>query len=764
MWYHFAFMAISIAMLGMTTGAVLVYKYQQKIDRDPLHYFRLSAVACALAIVFSFLVHLSIPFQSPKELVAIIALAITFACIAMPFVASGVGITIALTKFGTSVKRLYAADLVGAGVGCLLFFLLLTYVDGPSAVLINAGIVGLVGLGLSQPRWLKLVPIALLVIGAANAITFNMGKPLVRLVWIKGGLDPKPLYETWNSYSRIAVYDDPLIAGKPFGWGLSSKTVLEDSVPKQLLLNIDAGAGTVLTGFNGDLRSVNYLKYDLTNFAHYLRPNSDVLALGAGGGRDLLSALVFDQHSVTGVEINKAIVNALDVEFARFTGLITKHPKVKLVNQEARNFIARSKGKYDIIQVSLIDTWAATAAGAFALSENSLYTREAWIDFIAHLTDRGVLTFSRWWVKDNPAEIYRLVSLASSALRGAGIADPRKHILLVRNDVASSGGPDGIGTILVSKQPFSSEEISTSQAICDSLDFTFALSPQHTSDNNLALLTTEAGAEQVSRATALRLSAPTDNDPFFFHVVDLSSVFSGKMLTQGGVSFNMKAVLILLVSAFIVLALTFLFIVLPLRKSADGKLGPVGRKYLFYFAMIGLAFMLVEISQIQALNIYLGHPVLSLTVALFSILIASGIGSFYAGTTEKGKLVRLALIPVTALIIGIATPGILEASHSAELFTRIAVSVGLLFPLGFFMGMAFPIGMDRARTSEVAKFSPWFWGVNGATSVCGSVLAMLFSLSYGISSTYFIGVAIYAGVVILFYRLSSSRSVSLPHA
>lgn len=750
MWYHFAFMAISIAMFGLTAGAVAVYRFQKFFDRDPLHYFSLSAIASSVLIVFSFFVHLSIPFLAPKDLVGALSLGLTFSVIALPFVASGIGITLALTRFGIPVGKIYAADLVGAAIGCLVFFLLLNYTDGPSAVLINAGGIGFVGLRLTRHKYYRLFPLLILLFGVANAITFSASKPLLRLVWIKGGLDPKPLYETWNSYSRIAVYDDPLIAEKPFGWGLSSRTILEDSVPKQLLLNIDAGAGTVLTEFDGDLRKVSYLKYDLTNLAHYLRPGSDVLALGAGGGRDLLSALVFGQKSATGVEINQAIVDALDNKFSEFTGKLSRYSNVKLINQEARNYIVQSSLKYDIIQVSLIDTWAATAAGAFALSENALYTQEAWEEFIEHLYSGGILTFSRWWVVDNPAEIYRMVSLAASALRATGVQDPRAHIMLIRNDFPSSGGPDGIGTILVSNKPFSASDVQATQALCDSMNFVFALTPQSSVDPNLAMLTTLDGPSQLSSAMGLKLAAPTDDNPFFFHVVNISSIFSTKLLDQGGVSFNMKAVLILLVSMVIVILLTLVFIILPLRSSGMEPLGRQGRMYLLYFAAIGLAFMLVEISQIQSLNIYLGHPVLSLTIALFAILVSSGIGSFFAEGKRMSRVARLALIPAVALVIGVITPIVLDATHASQLATRIVVSIALLFPLGFFMGMAFPIGMSSVQASSMSGFSPWFWGVNGATSVCGSVLAMLLSLSWGISMTYFIGVGLYACVVLIF--------------
>src|SRR6185295_11229342 len=180
----------------------------------------------------------------------------------------------------------------------------------------------------------------------------------------------------------------------------------------------------------GDPEAVSHLKYDVTNVAHYLRPNSRVVVVGTGGGRDVLSALLFNQRQVTGVEINESIIDLVNRRFGDFTGHLDRDPRVQFVNDEARSYIARSPDRYDLIQISLIDTWAATAAGAFVLSENSLYTLEAWQTFLNHLEPNGVLTFSRWYFP-LPGQVYRLTSIATAALMDLGIKQPRDHIIVV---------------------------------------------------------------------------------------------------------------------------------------------------------------------------------------------------------------------------------------------------------------------------------------------------------------------------------------------
>ena len=284
--------------------------------------------------------------------------------------------------------------------------------------------------------------------------------PLLRLLWVKGNLEPRPLYEKWNSFSRIRVWGDPAEASAPFGWSLSNTYPAERTV-RQLFLDIDALAGTVLTAFNGDLNEIEHLKYDVTNLVHYLRPGSRVFVIGTGGGRDILSALAFEQKAVMGVEINKEIIRAVNGRFGDFTGHLDRDPRVTFVNDEARSYITRVADRFDIIQSSLIDTFAATAAGAFVLTENSLYTVDAWKTFLEHLTPRGVLTFSWWYLGDKPSEIYRLTSLATASLSRLGITDPRRHIVVVRH---MNNPIRGVGTLLVGREPFSAQDLDLLEA------------------------------------------------------------------------------------------------------------------------------------------------------------------------------------------------------------------------------------------------------------------------------------------------------------
>jgi len=493
MWYHFAFLAVSVAMFGMTLGAIIVYLLPEYFRKEKATYhMALSTFWFAVTLVFSFLAHLSIPFIIHKSLTGLFSIALNYSIISVPFIFSGICVTLALTKFPKQVSRLYAVDLAGAALGCIGLVYVLKFTDGPTSAILTALFVGIgclcfcAGTSCGRLRtlatWLCIL-LGLFVIGHSYLVSRQTA--LLRLMWVKGVPEYRPLYEKWNSFSRIVVDGDPQQETSPFGWGMSP-TFPSDRKVRRLYLDIDAGAGTHLTAYDGNLDKMDFLKYDITNLAHYLKRNAEVLVVGVGGGRDVVSALVFDQKSIVGVEINEEIISAVNERFGDFTGHLDRDPRVEFVNDEARSYIARLKNKFDIIQVSLIDTYAATAAGAFVLSESGLYTQEAWKSFLEHLKPEGILTFSRWYFRGTPASMYRLVALAKAALQEVGVENPRDHIIIARRMYEGERGdnPDGIGTIMVSPSPFKADQLEILEKVCRQMEFTVVLTPENMEDDN----------------------------------------------------------------------------------------------------------------------------------------------------------------------------------------------------------------------------------------------------------------------------------------
>lgn len=768
MWYHFAFVAISIAMFGMTVGAIIVYLRPAFFTQERVtEHLAWSAVLFAVSAVVSFVVSLFVPFDGDMTVSGVASTGVTYAIIAVPFVFSGVCVALALTKFPGRVGALYAADLVGAATGCLWVIVTLNITDGPTAVIVVGSLAGVAAalFAARARRRLRQITVAIALLLAAFAALHTMlvreQSPLLRLQWVKGRAEPRPLYEKWNSFSRLTVYGDPTRASAPAGWGLSAAFRPERGV-RQLSLFLDASAGTVLTGYDGNPADLEHLKYDVTNLVHYVRRGARVLVIGVGGGRDLLSAILFGQRSVVGVEINQDIIATVNGRFGGFTGHLDRDPQVRFVNDEARSYIARQRERYDIIQISLIDTWAATAAGAFVLTENSLYTTEAWKLFLDRLTPNGVLAVSRFHYRSRPDETYRLTSLAQAAMRQSGVTDPRDHIVIVKQMDPKSPLPLGIATVLVNRAPFSKLDIDTIEAVARRMQFEVVLSPRYSADDTFTTLASAGDPGPFLASFPVNIAAPTDDSPFFFHTLRLRSVFNRASSGQEFDHINMKAVSVLGALLIVVVVLTGLCIVVPLAMTTDRSDLRGSAAVMVFFAGIGLGFMFVEISQMQRLIVFLGHPTYSLSVVLFSLLVSSGVGSYLTGRVEvrgaTGPAARLLLLLLAVLFVfGVVSPGVIRAYQEATTPVRVLLVTAMLCPLGLFMGMAFPLGM-RLASGRTPALTPWLWGINGATSVCASVLAIVIALSASISAAFWTGVACYGAAVVAFAWASTGAA------
>ncbi len=774
--YHFAFVAISVAMFGMTVGALMVYLLPRWFPPGgATRQLAAWSVAFPILLILSFLTELSIPFRMHPSVVGIYAVFLTYVVIAIPFVASGICVSLALTRFPGAISRLYAADLAGAALGCILLVYTLQWTDGPTAVFVVAFLASLGGVcfasAAGQRRPLRIAGASALLIGAfAAGHTVLVWKQfaVLRILYIRGSFEARPLYEKWNSYSRVRVNGRPGVATLPYGWGLSEKYP-PDRMVEQLQMDLDVSAGTVMTRYRGDLSELEHLRYDVTNVGYYIRPNASVLVVGAGGGRDVLSALAFGARSVQAVEINRDVLDTVNRRFGDFTGHLDRDPRVRFVNDEARSYIARQTENVDFLQISLIDTWAATAAGAFVLSENSLYTREAWRIFLSRLSDDGVLSVSRWYFRDGPGEMYRLTSLASVALHDAGISRPRDHLVIIRNMRLANKPdvPDGVGTLLLGRRPFTAAELDRLDAVCAEKGFEVVLSSRKSLDATFAQLTSGEDFSSVLRAYPIDISPPTDDNPFFFNQLRMANLLDLKLQDYGKQSHNMRAVFVLGVLLLTVTILTALCIILPLalatrREQLRGS-GPL----LSFFGAIGLGFMLIETSQMQRLIIILGHPTYGLTVVLFALLISSGIGSYFTAGFSAARWQaaawRLALLVVVLAAFGAVTPAVAHRFESATTAVRIAVAVGVLFPPGFLMGMAFPIGM-KVAAARAPDLTPWLWGINGATSVLASVVSVAIALTFSISTAFWTGVVCYV-VALAAFIVAAQRpgeSTALP--
>jgi len=763
LWYYLAFLVISIAMFGITAGTVWVYlrrgRFSECTLSHDLTYFS-TVLAIAIAVCGTVQTTLA-PVDSAVGTRLIVWLELA-ACLTLPFVLSGVVVSLALTRSPFPVGRVYAVDLAGAAAGCLGALMLLELTDGPSAVMWISAITALGAIAFAESgiggkpatrlpfavrlRCVKMIFVVLVLGATLNSTTGQGFEPLV----IKGKLETAadaPLLTKWNSFARIAVGDLGLQPARL--WGASPTYRPEDWPIEQRLMNIDGDAGTIAYRWDGDVAHAGFLEYDVTNLAHFLPGHRRAAVIGVGGGRDMLSARVFGVSDITGVEINPILARLLTSEpgFADFSGIATQSGFHFHVD-EARSWFARTSQSFDIIQMSLVDTWAATGAGAFTLSENGLYTVEGWTIFLERLTASGVFTVSRWYSPNDADETGRLVSLAAATLFKRGVTEPRRHVFL-----AASGH---IATLIVSRSPFSDADLVLLHRIAHDKQYKILLSPDgDPSSSMLGRIIVSGSAQELQRLTAslpLDLTPPTDERPFFFNQLPLfdpwrSITLALRLRGTGVASGNITAMLTLSSLFGMSLLAVLLTIVYPLHPA----IADVGRRLATSgtanFLLIGVGFMCGEMGLLQRLSVFLGHPIYSLSIVLFSLILTTGAGSLLSDRQPLNTRARFVLWGLaTACYLSalpIYLPAVLHAGESAPLVVRAAISVAVIAPAGLLMGFGFPTGM-RFINAVDPRPTPWFWGINGAAGVLASSFAVAVSIAFGIYVTFYASALCYS--------------------
>jgi hypothetical protein len=762
MWYHFAFMVISLALLGSGAAGVWLYLAQRRFPPEKVNrQLSLLALLFALATPAAFYLYLQIPFEFKTitkdglNWATVGWLVLIYLTLSIPFLLGGATIALAVSRFNQIAGRVYAFDLVGAGAGCLLSILLLTQFGAATAILFVGVLAAAASLlfALEQtPRiWRVVSGIGLLVCTAVLLSNLSLGWLQVRN---RGGYDARNpiVYEKWNALARVTVYEDPYWL-QPFGWGLSPTYQGPD--PGHLMLLIDANAGTPIQRWDGSMEMVDFLRYDLTTIAYNILPDAHPFIIGTGGGRDILTGLLFGARRITGAELNPAIVEAARGEFGEYAGYVYDQPDVNVVVEDARTYLARTREQFDLIQASLIDTWAAASSGAFSLSENGLYTREAFELYYGRLTPRGMVSYSRWYFIADPTETLRMVALGLDTWRRLGVENPADHMIIIANFAQNRSADKGLATMLLKKTPFTPQEVQTLVEISDALDFTVLHAPGIAVESNPVLQLVSAPDLALAIAVyPLDISVPMDDRPFFFNFTRFDDLGREALLTNPAYRSSAEGNYALLFVLAISTALALLTIVLPLglRRGRELSLGD-NWPFLLYYAAIGVGFMLIMVPSIQRLAVYLGSPTYSLAIVLFTILVGSGLGSLTTGRVADegiGARQRLAILSLM-VVVGfqmLVLPYLITWTQPWPLLLRAALVVAVIFPVGFFMGQPFPLGVKWiGRRRE--QIIPWLWAINGVASVIGSTLATLIGLAYGFRVVSLIGLLCYAAALLV---------------
>jgi SAM-dependent methyltransferase len=728
-YYHFAFLAISIALFGLGAGGVFSYVvagWKRPFFAKLGLIAAVNAVLVLAALVFVLTLRGELGYGT---------LAMVYFMSALPFFAAGTTISLVIAETIERVDRVYFADLLGAAAGCLILIPLLDTLGGPDTVIAAALLYAVSAenwFQLAKNRrsrgWAAALAGAMLLLLGVNAFF-----PLIDVRYAKGKELAQERFVRWNSFSRVALSAER-------GTGMPN-------------IVIDADAATGIPRFDfAKLSSEDRrdLLYQGPGLVYTLRPGAKALVIGAGGGWDLARALASGSRDITAVEINPIIATTIMRE--RFPDLSRRlyfRPEVRVRVEDGRSFVRRTREKYGVIQMTLVDTWASTAAGAFALSENNLYTSDAFYEYLNHLTPDGILVFTRWGLEP-PRESLRLISLARTALARLGETDLARHIMVVREgsatDLARWGATD---TVLISRSAFGDSDVARLRADMQYGRFRPLYLPDETVPNAFTSLIRSRDPSAFERGYRYDVSSVDDNRPFFFYTVQPRDVWSFiEHASRLSADYNVNRAVPLIFGLFIVsLLATGIMLMLPrllLGSRLPSDKGTL--RFLWYFIFIGAGYILIQVALVQKFVLFLGHPTYALTVIIFSMLMSSGLGSYFSqriAASSDGRLGRvLALVAVLVAVLAVSVSPLLGAGVGLPLPVKFVISVLLIAPPGFLMGVPFPTGLRRLEDLHKPSVR-WAWSLNAAASVLGSVAAIVLAIYLGLRETLLTGGAMY---------------------
>jgi len=774
LWHHFAFMVVSIAFLGYGASGTFLMMVP-RIKTLPLR----STLAC-LALGFSMATLAAywcsnvIPFDPARiiwDRYQWIYLLGYYGVLAVPFFFAGLILALVYTCHAKAVNRLYACDLVGAGLGCIGLFLIYAFAGEAGTVFLVCLLSGLASLvfsangwkvNLVRAPWMLILCVLLIVRPGFLALNISPYKALrVALRYP----DARILETQWHPAARIDVIESRAARFAP---GLSLE--FQGSLPEQLGLCLDAGHLNAVTRFTGDMDKLSFTGSLPASLPYAIGKRDRVLIMEPLGGLDILIARYHGANDIVTTHANPLVLRVMRDSLKEFSGRLYENGATA-VEEQARSFLLRAPERFDVIQLPLTDSLGAISSGLYGLSEDYTLTVEAFKAYISALTPEGVLTVTKYLLPPPRHEI-RLVALACAALEAMGVKHPAQHIGAIRSW--------GTFTLLVKRSPFEPQEIDRMKTFCRRLRFDLVSYPemQRAEANKYNRFPSPLYHDIIQRVLSPRtreafyetylfdVRPVTDDRPFFYHnfrtdkVVPLYRAVGNKwqLFLEGGYLVHLIF--------FQAVVISLVLITLPLRKAGR----PSSLSFLAYFGLIGIAFMLTEICLIQRFILFLARPVYAFSVVLFSVLVASALGSYYSRKVTVqgshgelllkkfiGRVPALLITPVLLLAYGFLLHRLLMPAIAWPLWIRYGVAFFVIFPLGFVMGMFFPVGV-RTLSLRLENAIPWAWAVNASFSVVGSVLAVLIALSYGFTTVLCLAAVAYSLAVLVISQMTRSRT------
>lgn len=777
-WNYLAFMIISIAFLGYGASGTFLSVFSSILKRaegkNLYKYLLFFSLLFSLSSLLSIFVICKVPFDLYRVIMdkyQLLYIVIYYLAIAIPFFFAGICISLVISKLPEKINKIYFCDLSGAAIGCISFLVLANYIS-LSHLLIIPPLLSflasfLFSLKLHDKRTIIYIAgifvFIILFSGAESFYSFPVN-PYKSLFTLLRYPNSRIIDKQENSFARLEVVESEGVRYAP---GLSLN--FSGEIPEQLGLVTDGDGLSAITRLEGEgdlegLKKIEFSDYISSALGfHLVGGKRKVLIIGPGGGLDVLGGIYNEAEEIWGIEMNPDVKILLQGNYADYSGNIYNREGIKILTGEGRSVLKGLEQKFDLIQISLIGSSNTASGGFYSISENYLYTVEAFMDFWQHLSDGGKLGITRW-LKFPPREIVRLCSISLEALSRMGIEKPENHLAIIRSW--------GTSTLILSKEEIKEEEIKIIKDFCDRRIFDVVYFPgiKEEEANTNHVLEQSYYYQEIDQLVNsfkenklkdfydtyfFNVSAVTDNQPYFFYTLKwenipkiIKSTANWQPLIEWG-----NLIIFATFLQGIIFSIIFIFLPLILKRSPVTK-RRVKIPFLLYFASLGLGYMLLEISFIQKFILYLTNPAYSTSIIIFSFLFFSGLGSFYSRRIERNYVNALKIIIFTLcgllILYQFILPYVFNTTLKYSLLVRIFITLGLIFPLGFLMGMPFPLGIKLVNSIDKGKeLIPWLWATNSFCSIIASVSAVIIAIFFG-----FKVVAILAASIYLFGFLS----------
>ncbi len=754
LYFHFGYLVVSTCLLALGASGTFITLRQARWRPQMRRRIFLFAGLYTLSLLLTYALLITFPIPPGLRLnepASLVRFAVFSLASAVPFFFGGVVVGLILTDNLARVSTVYAVDLAGAAAGCLATPLLLKSF-GASGCLLVAALLGLGGVLASgdggRRRGLRAGGAALILAGLAVLPRVDAWFPVPEkfsLDLTSGvtiALARRAEFSRWSATSRIDLR--PVPPHERLLYGLGARPA-GPPLPEQKLITQDGWAGTIATNFSQHPEALRLFDRSMYTASLMLKHRPRVLIIGAGGGHDLWAALRRDAQRVKAVELNQQIIDIHREVIPHYSRVLLADPRVELLHDEGRSALMRDGERYDVVQMSGIDTWTALASGAYVLAENYLYTREALVSMLRHLAPGGILHIMRFSAE---MEALRMLSNLNAAFEALGLSGFADAVIILHT-------ADRIAAYMTKPGGFSAQEVGRVARFAEEAGIGVHYLPGRPARNLLARFIVSTDKARLIADFPRDISPTTDDRPYFFNYTRWANPFASARyihetseVSQGNPLFILGQ---LLLSALLSAGLILLPLARARWRQADWT---HARRFGVYFAGVGLGFISLEVTLMQKLTLFLGHPMYSLTVTLAALLGFTGLGSLLSGRcrgalSHRPWLVPAALAVLVALFWALS-PGLVQRFITWPLYGRMALTVGLLAPLGLVLGVPFAYGLRRLEVFN-GSLVPWAWAINGCFTVVGSILTVVLSMNLGFSFVLLFAVVAY-GVAFLALR------------